>query len=266
MVDREIELTFADLLKRPTIERYVTLSCVSNEVGGDLVGNALSGRACASSRRARRGRRAAGSRRNWSAARSTAGLAARRPSVIMDGRDAMLAIGDERRAAAAPSTATRCGWWSRACTATCRRRSGSPRSSSRRGTTSTRYWVPRGWSKEAPVKTMARIDRPRSKKSYAPTPTGVIDIAGVAWAVHRGHLEGRGVASTSGEWRRVRTGRRAHRRHVAPVAVPVDGARRVITTCARAPTTALASRSRSEPKSVAPDGAQGYHPVRFKVD
>ena len=41
MVDREIELTFADLLARPMIERYITLSCVSNEVGGDLVGNAL---------------------------------------------------------------------------------------------------------------------------------------------------------------------------------------------------------------------------------
>ena len=41
MVDREIELTFADLLARPMIERDVTLSCVSNEVGGSLVGNAV---------------------------------------------------------------------------------------------------------------------------------------------------------------------------------------------------------------------------------
>ena len=41
LVDNPIELTFDDLLARPQIERYVTLSCVSNEVGGDLVGNAL---------------------------------------------------------------------------------------------------------------------------------------------------------------------------------------------------------------------------------
>ena len=41
MVDQEIELTFADVLARPMIERYITLSCVSNEVGGGLVGNAL---------------------------------------------------------------------------------------------------------------------------------------------------------------------------------------------------------------------------------
>ena len=41
LVDNELELTFDDLLARPQIERYITLSCVSNRVGGDLVGNAL---------------------------------------------------------------------------------------------------------------------------------------------------------------------------------------------------------------------------------
>ena len=40
LVDNPMELTFDDLLARPQIERYITLSCVSNEVGGDLVGNA----------------------------------------------------------------------------------------------------------------------------------------------------------------------------------------------------------------------------------
>ena len=41
MVDHEIELTFDDLLAREQVERYVTLSCVSNPVGGDLVGNGV---------------------------------------------------------------------------------------------------------------------------------------------------------------------------------------------------------------------------------
>ena len=40
MVDNEMELTFDDLLARPQVERYMTLSCVSNPVGGDLLGNA----------------------------------------------------------------------------------------------------------------------------------------------------------------------------------------------------------------------------------
>ncbi|MBW3621738.1 MAG: molybdopterin-dependent oxidoreductase, partial [Actinobacteria bacterium] len=39
-VDREVELTYDDLLAMPLVERDVTLSCVSNEIGGDLVGNA----------------------------------------------------------------------------------------------------------------------------------------------------------------------------------------------------------------------------------
>ena len=40
MVEREIELNFADLLAKPLTERHVTIACVSNEVGGDLIGNA----------------------------------------------------------------------------------------------------------------------------------------------------------------------------------------------------------------------------------
>ena len=41
MVDREIVLTYDELVAMPLIEQYVTIACVSNEVGGDLVGNAL---------------------------------------------------------------------------------------------------------------------------------------------------------------------------------------------------------------------------------
>ena len=41
MVDRAIELTYDELVAMPLVEQYVTIACVSNEVGGDLVGNAL---------------------------------------------------------------------------------------------------------------------------------------------------------------------------------------------------------------------------------
>ena len=40
MVDRELEITFADLLRMPLIEADITLVCVSNEVGGTYAGNA----------------------------------------------------------------------------------------------------------------------------------------------------------------------------------------------------------------------------------
>ena len=45
LVDNEITLSYADLIAMPSIERMITLTCVSNEVGGDLAGNAtLAGR------------------------------------------------------------------------------------------------------------------------------------------------------------------------------------------------------------------------------
>ena len=40
MVDRELTLSYDDLVGRKLAEGWVTLCCVSNEVGGDLIGNA----------------------------------------------------------------------------------------------------------------------------------------------------------------------------------------------------------------------------------
>ncbi|MEO9222165.1 MAG: molybdopterin-dependent oxidoreductase, partial [Mycobacteriaceae bacterium] len=40
MVDREMTLSFKDLVKRPLLEQRITMTCVSNEVGGNLVSSA----------------------------------------------------------------------------------------------------------------------------------------------------------------------------------------------------------------------------------
>ena len=40
LVDRELTLTYSDLVARQMTESWITLNCVSNEVGGGLVGNA----------------------------------------------------------------------------------------------------------------------------------------------------------------------------------------------------------------------------------
>ncbi len=58
------------------------------------------------------------------------------------------------------------------------------------------YWVPRGWAKEAPVKTMTRIDRPRGNSDVE---AGAYEIGGVAWAVHRG-ISAVQVRIDGGEW------------------------------------------------------------------
>ena len=262
MVDREVTLTFADLLQRPMIERYITLSCVSNQIGGDLVGNALF-----QGVRFKDVLDEAGVQPDATqvVSRSIDGWTAGSPtSVIMDGRDAMIAIAMNGEPLppehgypvrlVVPGlygyvSATK---WVTEIELT-------------RWEDFDAYWVPRGWSKEGPVKTMARIDRPRSKKSYTADASGAIDIAGLAWAVHRGVSKVE-VSLDEGEWRECEL-----------AGVPSDDTWRQWRyrwTDAEPGDHGVRARAYDgagepqppEPKSVAPDGAQGYHTVHFSVD
>ncbi len=262
MVDREVTLGFADLLARPMIERYITLSCVSNQIGGDLVGNALF-----QGVRLKDVLDEAGVHPDATqvVSRSIDGWTAGSPtSVIMDGRDAMVAIAMNGEPLppehgypvrlVVPGlygyvSATK---WVTEIELT-------------RWEDFDAYWVPRGWSKEGPVKTMARIDRPRNKKSYSADGSGVIDIAGLAWAVHRG-ISKVEVSLDEGAWRECEL-----------AGVPSDDTwRQWRYRWADAPPGEHSVRARAydgsgepqppEPKSVAPDGAQGYHTVRFDVE
>ena len=45
------------------------------------------------------------------------------------------------------------------------------------------YWTQRGWSERGPIKTMARVEVP---KSFAKVPAGRVAIGGTAWAQTRG--------------------------------------------------------------------------------
>ena len=262
MVDREITLTFADLLRRPMIERYVTLSCVSNEVGGDLVGNALFQGARFKDVLDEAGVQPGATQ---VVSRSIDGWSCGSPtSVIMDGRDAMIAIAMNGEPLppehgypvrlVVPGlygyvSATK---WVTEIELT-------------RWEDFDAYWIPRGWAKEGPVKTMARIDRPRRKKSYGANADGVIDIAGLAWAVHRG-ISKVEVSIDEGEWRDCEL-----------AGVPSDDTWRQWRyrwSGAQAGDHDVRARAYDgagepqpeQPKSVAPDGAQGYHQVRFNVE
>ena len=91
MVDREVELSFDELLAMDRITEYVTLSCVSNEVGGDLVGNALWSGVPLADLLDRR--RAARRTRPRSSGRSVDGWTAGFPTeVVADGRPCMVAV------------------------------------------------------------------------------------------------------------------------------------------------------------------------------
>ena len=258
MVDNPIELTFDDLLAREQIERYITLSCVSNPVGGDLVGNALW-----------RGVRLkdildeAGVQDGAEqvVSRSVDGWTCGSPlETITDGRDAMLAIAMNGEALPAqhgfPVRIVVPGLFGYV--------------SATKWVTDIRltrwdefdaYWIPRGWSKEGPVKTMARIDTGRKVKKS----DGAIAIGGVAWAVPRGISQVQ-VRFDEGEWLDAELG-----------GVPSNDTwvQWVYRTGDLAPgrynveARALDGDGVPQPEeraAVAPNGAQGYHRIALTVE
>ena len=191
MVDNPMELTFDDLLARPQVERYVTLSCVSNPIGGDLIGNALWQGVLLRDVLEEAGVQPEATQivsrsiDDWTAGTPT--------EIVMDGRDAMLAIAMNGEPLPARHgypvrmvvpglygyvSATK---WVTEIELT-------------RWEDYDAYWVPRGWSKSGPIKTMSRVDTDRR----GATPSDVI-VGGVAWAIHRGvsRVE---VRSDGGEW------------------------------------------------------------------
>jgi len=198
LVEREIELTFADLLRRPLVERAITLSCVSNEVGGDLVGNAIWRGALLADLLAEAGISPSATQL---LSTSVDGWTCGTPvSAATDGRDALLAVAMNGQplpiSHGFPVRMVVPGLYGYV--------SATKWVTDLKLTTwedDVAYWVPRGWAREAPVKTMSRIDVPRTRE----VPSGPVAVAGVAWAPHRG-ISAVEVRVDDGAWRPARLG------------------------------------------------------------
>jgi DMSO/TMAO reductase YedYZ molybdopterin-dependent catalytic subunit len=199
LVDRELVLSYSDLVSRELTESWITLNCVSNEVGGGLVGNA-----------------------RWSGVRladllADLGLAddadcvlqtshdgwfcATPLAALTDDRDAMLAVAMNGRPlpiehgfpvrTIVPGlygyvSATK--WVVDLEVTTFDRAVG--------------YWTTKGWSAEGPVKIASRIDVPRSGDDV---PAGEVRVGGVAWHQHTG-IEAVEVQVDGREWERAELG------------------------------------------------------------
>jgi DMSO/TMAO reductase YedYZ molybdopterin-dependent catalytic subunit len=180
MVDKPLTLTYADLLSRPMIERVITISCVSNEVGGNLIGNARwLGVPLADLLKEAGVQKAA----TQVASKSQDGWTCGFPTALaLDGRDAMIAVAMNGEPLNAKHgfpcriivpgiygyvSATK--WLTEINMTTLEDFDG--------------YWIPRGWAKDAPIKTQSRIDVP---KRGQPVKAGKVAVAGVSWAMHRG--------------------------------------------------------------------------------
>jgi DMSO/TMAO reductase YedYZ molybdopterin-dependent catalytic subunit len=192
-VEREATYTFDALIRRPLIERDITLNCVSNQVGGPYIGNARwTGVALAPLLRE------AGVREDADqlVSRSVDGFTAGSPMrLVLDGRDAMLAVAMNGEPLPMehgfPVRMLVPGLYGY--------ESATKWLSELEATTYAAYdayWVQRGWARLAPIQTQSRIDTPRNGSAR---PAGTVVVAGVAWAQHTG-VERVEVRVDDGRW------------------------------------------------------------------
>ncbi len=180
MVGRPYELTYDDILDLPMVERYVTLSCVSNRVGGGLVGNAR-WLGVPLSDLLDRAEVQPGA--DQIVGRSVDGFTVGFPTeAAFDGREALLAVGMNGE-----PLPTDHGFPARLVVAGLYGYVSATKWLSEIELTGwdafDAYWVPKGWAKEAPIKTQSRIDTPRPNARVVAEKR---QIAGVAWAPGRG--------------------------------------------------------------------------------
>jgi DMSO/TMAO reductase YedYZ molybdopterin-dependent catalytic subunit len=176
MVDHPATFSYADILAMDLVEEPVTLACVSNDVGGPLVGNAswlgVPLRALLDASGVRPGA-------TQIVGRSVDGFTVGFPTEVgLDGRVAMVAVGMNGE----PLPVIH-GYPARLVVAGLYGYVSATKWLSQIELTRLEdfdaYWVPRGWAKEAPIKLESRVDVPRSGVTIL---RGTTAIAGVAWA------------------------------------------------------------------------------------
>lgn len=263
MVERPFQLTFAELLAMVSIEDAVTLACVSNKVGGNLVGNAVWTGIPLSTLLERAGIQSGA---DQVVGRSVDGFTAGFPTeVVFDGRQAMVAIGMNGEPLPADHgfparlvipglygyvSATK---WLKEIELTSFGRFEA-------------YWIPRGWSKFAPIKTQSRIDVPRFAQRVT---SGPVAVAGVAWGGIRSidRVEVRIAPITGGEsgWAEARLGRRLNESTWRQWVYEWDAPVGTFNIEVRA-TDGDGETQTSDRSNPAPNGATGYHRIRVHVE
>ena len=194
MVEEEVEISYDDLLALPLQEDLVTLTCVSNEVGGDLIGNAL-WLGYPIRELLAKAKPTAGA--DMVLSTSVDGFTASTPLPVLqdDKLDALLAVGMNGQPLpiehgfpvrmVVPGlygyvSATK--WVTELKVTTFAQDQG--------------YWTSRGWTAKGPIKLSSRIDVPAA--GYA-VKAGTVAVAGVAWAQHVG-IKRVQVRIDSGAW------------------------------------------------------------------
>ncbi|MFJ9087655.1 sulfite oxidase [Streptomyces sp. NPDC102384] len=262
-VARERTLSFDDLLKMPLIERNITLTCVSNEVGGPYVGNArwIGVRLADLLRECGVQPPSKGGPADQLVARSVDGMTIGSPvDDVMDGRDAMLAVGMNGQplpfehgfpvrmlVPGLYGYVSACKWIQDIELTTFD--AYDP------------YWVKRDWAQRAPIKTQSRIDTP---KPFARPKSGAVMVGGVAWAQHRG-IDKVEVRVDDGPWEEARLAAEDTRDTWRQWSYAWDAPKGGHTLTVRA--TDRTGETQTEKRApTIPDGASGWHSVVVTVD
>ncbi len=258
MVEQPLRFTYDQLWDRELHEYDLTLSCVSNEIGGDLVGNA-----------------------RWVGVRldellieagiepdadqimthSVDGFTAGFPvEAALDGRDAIVALTMNGEVLPAvhgyPARLIVPGLYGYVSATKWLSRLELTRFDRAQG-----YWIPRGWAVQAPIKTQSRIDTPRSGSSV---PAGATAIAGVAWAPIRGVTKVE-VQVGDGPWQQAELGPSLGEAAWRQWWFSWQAEPGTYLVRCRA-TDGTGTTQPREVTPVAPDGATGWHTIKVKVE
>lgn len=258
MVDREVTYTFDDLAKFEPITKVVTLTCVSNPVGGDLISNASwTGYRVADLLRA------SGIHPDADMVLSTSidGFTAGTPvEALTDARESMLAIGMngtplpvEHGYPARLVVPGLYGYVSATKWVVDLELTRFDRAQA--------YWTKLGWSERGPIKTESRIDVPRDGQKVA---KGPVTFGGVAWAQNRG-VKAVEVRIDDGPWQAAQLGAAYSDDTWRLWSFPwtaTQGGFHTITARATDNTGAVQTEDQAPP---APDGATGWPSVSFEV-
>ena len=258
MVDQEVTIDWATLLTKPMQEALVTLMCVSNEVGGDLTGNAIW-----SGWPVRELLKMAGPQQGADMVLSTSsdGWTAGTPlSVLTDDRNALLAIAMNGEPLPLEhgfpvrlvvpglyGSVSATKWVTELKVTTFADDEG--------------YWTPRGWSARGPVKTESRIDVPRSGERVK---AGTVAVAGIAWAQHRG-IKAVEVRVDDGPWQTARLAEEPTIDSWRQWVLPWQALKGSHTITVRA-TDAEGIVQTEQEAPPAPDGATGWHTITVNID